>query len=195
MESDDRSAFAAALRAGEPAALDRLYRDYARAVLGWCVRLGAPGNDAEDAAQEVFIVALRQARTWRGDASLTTWLFQITRRVLANQRRRLAVRRFFGLEQAPEPSVPARAEVAFNQADARLLVQRALDRLPEAQREALVLVDLDERPATEAAELLGVPVGTVYSRLHAARRAFATAAAQEGLSHTEEWIAISGGAT
>lgn len=179
--TDDRAAFAAALRAGQPAALDRLYREHARAVLGWCVRLGAPGADAEDAAHEVFMVALAQAGAWRGDAAPSTWLFQITRRVLANQRRRMALRRVFAW--GAEPAEPALAEAALGREASRRLVQRALERLPTAQREALVLVDLDERPATEAAELLGVPVGTVYSRLHAARRAFAVAAAAEGLGH------------
>lgn len=172
--------FASRLRAGEPDALDTLYRENARAVLGWCIRLGAPGADAEDAAHEVFATALRLASSYRGDASPRTWLFQITRRVLANQRRRHAIRRFFGLDEVAEPAVPAHAEQVLARRSQRLLVQRALARLPDAQREALVLVDLDERTAVEAAEMLGVPVGTVHSRLFAARRSFAKAAEQEG---------------
>jgi RNA polymerase sigma-70 factor (ECF subfamily) len=180
MSGDDRQAFAAALRAGAPDAVDRLYRDHARAVLAWCLRLGPPEMDVEDAAQEVFITALRRLGEYRGDASVSTWLFQVTRRVVANQRRRHALRRFFGLESAPEPSVSAAAEAALGREGERRLVRRALARLSEAHREVIVLVDLDERPAPEAAEMLGVPIGTIYSRLHAARRAFATAAVAEG---------------
>ncbi len=180
MTDAEKHEFAAALRAGEPAAIERLYRENARAVLGWCLRLGAPGSDAEDAAHEVFATALEARKSYRGDASAAGWLYQITRRVLANQRRRLALRRFFGLETAPEPSEAAVADTAIARAEDRVLVQRALARLPDAQREAIVLVDLDERAPTEVAELLGIPVGTVHSRLLAARRAFAKAAQHEG---------------
>lgn len=180
MSDDATRAFAAALREGEPAAIDRLYRENARAVLGWCVRLGAPGSDAEDAAHEVFVTALEARKSYRGDASVAGWLYQITRRVLANKRRRLALRRFFGLDDAPEPSEAAVADAALGRDADRLLVVRALARLPEQQREAIVLVDLEERAPADVAELLGVPVGTVHSRLFAARRAFAKAAVHEG---------------
>jgi RNA polymerase sigma-70 factor (ECF subfamily) len=180
MNEEARRAYAAALREGDPTAIDRLYRDNARAVLGWCVRLGAPGTDAEDAAHEVFVTALEARRAYRGDASVAGWLYQITRRVLANRRRRSALRRFFGLESAPEPSAAAEADVALGRDADRVLVQRSLARLPEQQREALVLVDLEERAPAQVAELLGVPVGTVHSRLFAARRAFAKAAVREG---------------
>jgi RNA polymerase sigma-70 factor (ECF subfamily) len=171
---------AARLRAGDPDAIDALYRENARSVLAWCIRLGVPGSDAEDAAHEVFATALRLAGSYRGDAAPRTWLFQITRRVVANHRRKAAIRRFFGLDAAPEPTVGPAAERELERAGHRLLVQRALARLPDLQREALVLVDLDERTAVEAAEILGVPVGTVHSRLFAARRAFARAAEAEG---------------
>jgi len=56
-----------ALRAGEPEALDRFYREHAAQVLAWVIRLGGPGLDAEDVAHEVFLVALRRLPTFRGD--------------------------------------------------------------------------------------------------------------------------------
>ena len=165
------------LRAGEAEAVDRLYRAHAGTVLGWVIRLGAPMVDPEDTAQEVFAVALGRLSAIRGD-NLLAWLYGITRRVVANARRRAAFRRFLHLDAAPEPvSEHPHADAALEQHRRRRLVQDLLETLPFEQREVLVLVDLEERAAPEVAVLLGVPVGTVYSRLHRARRAFAAALA------------------
>lgn len=172
----------AALRAGELWAVDRLYREYGAAVLGWTIRLGGPSIDAEDTAHEVFVVALRRASSFRGESSVSTWLFGITRNVVANARRRAAFRQFFGLESVPEPAAPmADPGDALDRRRQRRLVQVALEALPTAQREAVVLVDLEGRAATEAAEMLGVPVGTMYSRLHTARHALAKALRAQGV--------------
>lgn len=165
-----RPPWVAGLRAGEPAAHEALYRAHARQVLGWCIRLGGPGVDAEDAAHLVFEAAIRSSGRYDGVCSPTTWLYGITRRVLANQRRRATFRRWFGLDEEREE-----APDADPGGDRRRDVQRALASLRAEHREVLVLADLEERPAGEVAELVGVPVGTVYSRLFAARRAFASA--------------------
>ncbi len=93
-----------ALRAGDDVARDQLYRRHAEQVLTWTIRLSGPGMDPEDLAHEVFIVALQGVHRFRGDCSLSTWLFGITRRVLANARRRQAFRRFVGLERVAEPT-------------------------------------------------------------------------------------------
>lgn len=170
-----------ALQAGEPGAVDRFYRDHARLVLGWVIRLGGPRLDAEDVAHEVFETAFARLGTYRGEASPSTWLYAITRRVVANARRRVWVRRVFGLDAAPEPSQPAAAE----QLGLRREVQAALERLSDEHREVVVLLWMEERPATEVATMLGVPVGTVYSRAHHARRLFAGHIAGAGLAVPE----------
>jgi len=158
----------AGLRAGDPAAYEALYRAHAKQVLGWCIRLGGPGVDAEDAAHLVFEAAIRTSERFDGVCSPTTWLYGITRRVLANQRRRATFRRWFGLDEEREAAPDG-------DRDRRRDVQRALASMRDDHREVLVLADLEERPASEVADLVGVPVGTVYSRLFAARRAFAAA--------------------
>lgn len=166
----------AALRCGEAEAVDRLYREHATLVLGWVIRLGGPGLHAEDVAQDVFEVAMERASTFRGESRVSTWLFGVTRRVVANARRRAAFRRFLGLESAPEPVDRAPlADERVERLQRRRLVQEALEALPRAHREVLVLADLEERTAPEVAEMLGIPVGTVYSRLHHARRLFKAA--------------------
>ena len=173
----------AALRAGGAEALDRFYRHHASRVLSWSIRLAGPNLDPEDIAQEVFATALQRVEKFRGDSSVNTWLFGITRNIIANHRRRLRWRRLIGLSEIPEPVSPnGDAEVAVERMRLRRKVQRALERLPQKQREALVLVDLEERTAVEAGAMLQLPVGTIYSRLHHARRAFAKALAHEGVT-------------
>jgi len=159
---------------------ETLYRDQARAVLRWVIRLGGPHLDAQDVAHEVFAVALRRASTFRG-GSETAWLYGITRRVVANARRRSRLRRFFGLDEAPPPvSRDPSADEVLQRLQQRRLVQEILEDLSDAHREALVLVDLEGRSAPEVAAMLGISEGTVYSRVHHARRNFATALARRG---------------
>jgi len=153
--------------------LEVFYRDHSERVLAWVIRLGGPRLDAVDVAHDVFEIALRKLPAFRDDSALSTWLYGITRRVVANARRKAAVRRMVGLDQAPEPidPRPGSDEVADGRRRRRM-VQDALERLPVRQREVLALVDLEGLSAPEAAALIGVPVGTVYSRLHVGRRMF-----------------------
>ena len=161
--------------------LSTFYRDHAGRVLAWAIRLGGARVDAEDIAHDVFAVAVRRLPEFREEAEVSTWLFAITRRVVANARRRAALRRFVGLDSVPEPrSLGLGPDEELAGLRRRRTVQVALDRLSSAQREAIALVDLEGLSAVEASGMLGVPVGTVYSRLHHGRRALAAALAGEG---------------
>lgn len=171
-----------ALKRGEPAAIDRLYREHARQILGWVIRLGGPHLDSEDVAHDVFTVAVKRAGGFRGESSVTTWLFGITRNVVANARRRAALRNFFGLADVAEPPAPGHSpDEHVDLQRRRRLVQTALDKLSREHREIIVLMDLEGRSAPEAAEMLKLPVGTAYSRLHHARRRFADALTTLGI--------------
>jgi RNA polymerase sigma factor (sigma-70 family) len=178
----DDAALVAGLRAGDPDAVGAVYARHGADVLRWVIRLGGPRLDAEDVAHEVFLTAIKAARRFRGDARLRTWLFGVTRGVVANARRRAAIRAFVGLDAIAEPADPGPdldATLAARQARRR--VQRALDRLRTSHREVLVLSDLEGIAAPEVAAMLDIPPGTVYSRLHHARKAMAEALAAEGL--------------
>jgi len=155
---------------------------YAADVLRWVIRLGGPHVQAEDVAQDVFAVALRRLDTFRGDSSERTWLFGLTRNVVNNARRRAALRRFVGLDSLPEPPSPAPGPAdELEASERRLVVRRALSKLKTHHREALVLVDMEGYTAREAGEMLHVPEGTINSRLHHARKAFAAALRREGI--------------
>lgn len=180
----DRDRLVAGLKAGDPWAMDRFYRDHAEQVLGWAIRLGGHRLDPEDIAQEVFSIALRKVSGFRGDAALSTWLFVITRNVIANARRRAAFKRLVGIGPDVEvlPDHSQGLDERLERMRRRRLVQRALERLPQNHREVLVLMDLEGRTAPEVAELLGIPEGTAYSRLYHARRKFKAALQREGVT-------------
>jgi len=174
-----------ALKRGDRGELDKFYRAYTRMVLDRVRRLGGPNIDAEDVAHEVFIVAFRRLDTFRDDGSLSSWLFGVMRRVVANARRRAAIRRMVGLEQIAEPRAPGLdCEEEVGRRWRRDMVLRALDRLSTGHREVLVLVDFEDLSTAEAAETLQVSVGTVYSRLHYGRKAFAAALRKEVAART-----------
>lgn len=132
------------------------------------VRLTGSPDDAEDVAQEVAVRALNGWASFRGDADVRTWLYRITLNVVSRRR------------TVPREHSSAHAEVAAprdDQPEERLLraegipdVRRALDALPEELRTPLVLQVYEEMKCREIAALLGLPLGTVLSRLHTARK-------------------------
>lgn len=144
--------------------------------------MGGPKVDHEDAAHDVLVVVLRQLPQLGRVEQFDSWLFAITRRVLAAHRRKAWVRRWVpGLElDAPDSSRgPHRLT---EQGQLAHKVREALDVLPAAQREVLILCDLEERTCAEAAEMVGCPEGTVKSRLRLGRAAFSRAARTRGLA-------------
>jgi RNA polymerase sigma-70 factor (ECF subfamily) len=146
-------------------------------------RLGVPECDVEDRTQEVFVVAHRRWDRFedRGHGP-RAWLFQIVLRVASDARR----------HRRRHPEVPdggsamSRASVDASQADA-LTRREELSRLDEAlstielgRRAVLVLHEVEEMTAPEIAQVLGIPMNTVYSRLRVAREELETALARQG---------------
>lgn len=162
-------------------ARDRLLDEWLPVVVRWCAHLGGPGVDAEDAAHDVFIVALRRLDRLYDEAHVSAWLFGITRRVLAQHRRRAWVRRWVpGLTiDVPDPARGPAALVAVNETSES--VRAVLAQLPLAERQVLVLCLVEERSDREVAEMLEIPHGTVKSRMRRARARFLEVAARAGL--------------
>ncbi len=154
--------------------LATLYRRYFGSVARWVRSLGVPAEEAEDAAQEVFLVAHRRLSRLREDASESAWLFGIARGVCANRRRgrRRARRR-----EARYAEVQALGETDLDDAVHRRraadLMQAFLDGLPEKYRLPFLLYDLEDRPAPEVARMLGIGADAVHARVRVARRRLA----------------------
>ncbi|MCP4810287.1 MAG: RNA polymerase sigma factor [Proteobacteria bacterium] len=166
-----------AIQAREPEALEALFADWSPTVLQWCRRLGGPKVDAEQAAQEVLIVVLRKLGTVRNEKVLPSWIYSVCRRTASAHRREAFTRRW-------DADVEPTAGAVVMDMEGRDALQQAwglLEELPEDLREVLVLCDLEQRTDTEAAELIGCPVGTAKSRLRRARASFRHAAAARGL--------------
>lgn len=181
---DQLAATEAALR-GDPGARDRVVEVWLPVVVAWCARLGGPRVDAEDAAHDVFLVALPRLDRVYDAKRFPAWLFGVTRRVLARHRRRAFVRRWIpGLTvDAPDPrDGPARL---FAVSETGRRVQALLEEMSDVDREVLVLAILEDRPDAEVASLLDIPLGTVKGRLHRARERFLKKARAAGLSQRE----------
>lgn len=170
-------------QAGDPLAWRRLFEERAPQIYRWAVFLGLGPRDAEDAAQEALAVAARRIHACHGDQVLTSWLYQITRRVVANVRRRRWYRVFL---RGDESHVPAFDYTSAEGSERELDVRRCLARLPRAQREVLVLADIDGYTRPEIAAMLRLPEGTVASRLRLAREAFRAHFGEQAQSSTPE---------
>ena len=150
-----------------------LFREHAEFVARFLQRLGAPPAELDDWVQEVFVVAHRKGGYVPGPARPRSWLGAIALHVAQAGRRSWARR-----TQPDTPQVDAAQAEGSDPAETlehrRSLerVQRALDQLPMEQRAAFILYELDGESCESIAAVWGVPVGTVYSRLHQARQRF-----------------------
>jgi RNA polymerase sigma-70 factor (ECF subfamily) len=127
--------------------------------------MGDP-DDAADALQDGLLNAFRRADSYRGDAAVTTWLHRIIVNACLDRVRRAAARPSSPLDDEDDHSstiASTRADPA-DVASRRVDVWRALAQLPAEQRIPLVLVDMEGYSVSDAAELLGIPTGTVKSR-------------------------------
>lgn len=159
-----------------------VHRDNADFVWRSLQRLGVRPSDLEDVFQEVFVVVHKRLHTFDGSAAMTTWLFGICLRVAAAHRRRAWFRREIPADdvaddrEAPASESPDEA-LSLRQALATLA--RVLDKMDLDKRAVFVMFEIDELESEEIATILGVPVGTVWSRLSAARKQFQKILARE----------------
>ncbi len=154
-----------------PPALDRVYRAHCDFVHRVALQLGAHAEDVEDVVHDVFLVVHRRLPEYDG-RSMRSWLYGITRRVLAHRwrghRRARARER---VAEAPAPAHDPEHRAAAAEAIAR--VERFLDALDPEQREVFALVEIEGESPAAVAQLQGVGINTVYSRLRLARQRFA----------------------
>jgi RNA polymerase sigma-70 factor (ECF subfamily) len=126
--------------------------------------------DAEDLAQDAFVRLWRALPLYDGRASFSTWLYVIARNACLNEVRRRGLRPTSSLEDAAEPSVTASASAPVER---RLECETLVEALPEPQRRIVRLFYLEERSYEQVAAMLEIPINTVRSHLHRARRRLA----------------------
>jgi len=162
---------AQASAAGDVSAFEELYRRHQRKVYSLCLRMLGNVPDAEDVTQEVFIQLYRKSGTFRGTASLSTWLYRLTvNTVLMHLRTNRRKQR----EQPAENEELERVEGwIWTRPDGsvidRIDLERAIRRLPPGYRAVFLLHDVEGYEHEEIADILGIAVGTTKSQLHKAR--------------------------
>lgn len=168
-----------AAQRGEADALDALITRYQPRVFRFSLKMCRNVDDAGDIVQETLLALARKIGAFRGDASVSTWLFAIARNACLRRRRRgkFAPAREESLEHLESGVRDAIADPATGPEQAAVThelerhLALAIDSLGPAQREVLVLRDVEGLSAPEVAEVLGIHVDAVKSRLHRARMA------------------------
>ncbi|WP_017607234.1 RNA polymerase sigma factor [Nocardiopsis xinjiangensis] len=171
MESD--SELLARTASGDEHGLRLLYERHAAAVLRLLRRLTSDPGVAEEILQETWIAVWTSAYRFRGDSSVRAWLLGVARRQAHNRLRRQRPSTV-EFDAAPEPvDETADVEGEVLAAAGRDEIVAAIGRLPRTHRDVVVLALVEELPYADIAEVVGVPVGTVKSRMAKARRVLA----------------------
>jgi len=167
-ETSDRTLIDRA-REGDERAFRTLVERYESRVASTVIGMLGPGDEADDVGQETFIRFYRSLDRFRGDSSLATYLTRIAINLslTALKKRKRLRSRFMSRDEAPRPDTEGawdpRGEI--ERVDARRRVRAAIDRLGADHRAVVVLRMIEGHSTRETAEILGVPAGTVMSRL------------------------------
>ena len=162
---------------GQPQAFGGLVQRYQDRLYNTVYRLVDNQEDAFDVVQETFINAYTSLANFKGDSQFFTWLYRIAINTAISHKRKqrgtLSIDAGRNGEAGMEPhdgSETSRPGHAMERAEEEKRIQKALSQLSPEHRVVLVLKDMDEMKYEQIAETLGVPIGTVRSRLHRARQ-------------------------
>ncbi len=170
--------YLARYRDGEPQAFRQLVDAYRERMLQFFYRLCWDRDRAEDLAQELFLKLILASKRYRPEGRMSTFVYRVATNLWIDHYRQQRPRpRFFSFDQVVLPGDDAPTTVDFAGSDApppqqladgeeRAALRRALERLTEPHRLVFELAVYQERPYGEISELLGIPVGTVKSRMH-----------------------------
>jgi RNA polymerase sigma-70 factor (ECF subfamily) len=168
-------------RRGDVASFDKLVRQYEKSVYNTAYRLSGSHDDASDIAQEAFVRAWNNLKSFRGDSAFSTWLYRIVTNVFLDDRKRKRARPHRSLDDAmdlDESSVQRQyedhspgPEALAENAERQRILEKAIQTLPEAQRVMVVMYHSQGLAYEEIAEITQLPMGTVKSRLNRARLA------------------------
>jgi RNA polymerase sigma-70 factor (ECF subfamily) len=175
VSADDQRLIAACLE-GEQAAFGELVRRYQDRLFHTVFRLVNNADDAADVVQEAFLNAYQSLENFKGESLFFTWLYRIAINTAISWRRKQrplvsieGSRNGDGAIDPVDASEFSQPGHALEQAEEERRVQNALQRLSLEHRTVLVLKDIEGRKYDDMAEVLGVPIGTIRSRLHRAR--------------------------
>jgi RNA polymerase sigma-70 factor, ECF subfamily len=154
--------------------LRQVFDEHARYVIRTLRHFGIKEADVEDVAQEVFVTVHRKLPEFEGRSKLRTWLYAICLRVASDHRRRAHVVRERVTDSPPIDTGERTGAEPDTHLESRAFVQQLLDVLDDDKRAVLVLYEIEGLTMREVAEVVGCPLQTAYSRLHAARELLRT---------------------
>jgi RNA polymerase sigma-70 factor (ECF subfamily) len=161
----------------QPYDFDLVYRDHVQRVARWAARLLGASSDVDDVVQEVFLTAHRLLPGFRGEAAISTWLFTLTTNAVRVHGRRAGrwrdLQHRAQLLQAAAQGHASDPEAQLERQRDLALAREALEAMSEKYRTLLVLFRLEGLSGEELAARSGLPVATVWVRLHRARAQFA----------------------
>ena len=163
----------AAVQAGDTTAFDVLVRRWDRRIQGAAFRVLGSDDEARDVSQEAFLKAFRGLRSFKREARFSSWLYQIAMNLCRDRLRRRRGREHVSLDEVVENGEPALRQrpvalEALQAQDLSRAVTAAIDSLPYEQREVVVLKEYQGLTFPEIADVLGVPLSTVKTRLYRA---------------------------
>jgi RNA polymerase sigma factor (sigma-70 family) len=176
----DRELLARFVRERDQAAFAELVRSHGPVVLGVCRRVTGHPQDAEDAFQAVFLILARKATTIRNPDVLGSWLYSVAVQVARKARRSATRRRQREVVVSPMPDPPTTSVEMVPELSP--ILDEELAALPSWYRDAIILCDLRGASREEAAAALGVPEGTVSSRLASGRKKLAARLTKRGIA-------------
>lgn len=177
----DENKIIARCKQGDLSAFDELIHNYEKQVYSFAYRMTGNYDDANDIAGEAFIKVFQAIDTFRGDSNFSTWLFRIVTNTFLDHRKRskahinVPLDEYIDLEessvtrQIEDPS-PSPLDV-LETGERNGVIQQAINSLPEYQRIMVLLFHTQGKSYDEIAEIVGLPIGTVKSRLNRARLA------------------------
>jgi len=166
-----------AYQKGDAAAFSQLLRRYEGRMFTFFLRSAGRRDLAEELFQELFMRVIRAAASYEAQAKFSTWLYTMARHLSIDHARRQKFRQTQSLDSVESTTAAPSNQVPSDDFDTRRHLEKALLRLPEEQREVFLMREVGELSFVEIAEVSGVPLGTVKSRMR-----YALVALREALS-------------
>jgi RNA polymerase sigma-70 factor (ECF subfamily) len=161
---------------------ERLYQEWFEEVCRWVRAMGGPDADRDDIAQEVFLVVRRRLDSFDG-ANVAGWLYRITQRQVRDFRRRTWIRHIFTGRRLEEPdSLPHASQspaAALERKENQRVLYAMLGKIRDVRRTTFILFEIEGLSGAQIAQIQGVPLKTVWTRLHHARKDFFALAAKQ----------------
>ncbi len=157
------------LKENDASAQEYIIRKYKDFLFNAVFYIARRREVAQDVVEDTFIKAFKKAKQFRGESLFSTWLYRIAINTLKNELEKEATRNRFKENAKGRYSVDYPEEYCENSSEKKKIIWKGMEYITEIEREIIVLVDIQGMSHKEVSELLGIPVGTVKSRLSRAR--------------------------